>query len=127
MATNYFSLANFLGEGAFGQTYIATLDGENVVIKRLKRTSSENTLQEINYLGFVRHPNLVKVIGHCSDGFNRLLVSEFVSNKTLKYHLYGECFFIEIFIITSCISLTLYPLPYFRVSLPPQKSEPRKL
>ncbi|KAG8656366.1 proline-rich receptor-like protein kinase PERK1 isoform X1 [Manihot esculenta] len=88
MATNYFSNANLLGEGAFGQTYIATLDGENVVIKRLKRTSSENTLQEMNYLGFARHPNLVKVIGHCSDGSNRLLVLEFVPNNALTYHLY---------------------------------------
>ncbi|XP_021609148.1 proline-rich receptor-like protein kinase PERK3 [Manihot esculenta] len=76
MATNNFSVANLLGEDAFGQTYRATLDGEYVVIKLLRITSSENTLQEMNYLGFVRHPNLVKVIGHCSDRFNRLLVSE---------------------------------------------------
>ncbi|KAG8656352.1 hypothetical protein MANES_04G126425v8 [Manihot esculenta] len=88
MATNNFSVANLLGEDAFGQTYRATLDGEYVVIKLLRITSSENTLQEMNYLGFVRHPNLVKVIGHCSDRFNRLLVSEFVPNKNLTYHLY---------------------------------------
>uniref|UniRef100_A0A2C9W3D6 non-specific serine/threonine protein kinase n=1 Tax=Manihot esculenta TaxID=3983 RepID=A0A2C9W3D6_MANES len=78
--TGGFSRDYLLGEGGFGEVYEATLDGEKVAIKKLKI--------EMNYLGFARHPNLVKVIGHCSDGSNRLLVLEFVPNNALTYHLY---------------------------------------
>uniref|UniRef100_A0A2C9W1Y7 non-specific serine/threonine protein kinase n=1 Tax=Manihot esculenta TaxID=3983 RepID=A0A2C9W1Y7_MANES len=89
-ATEYFSNARLLGEGALGQVFKATLDGNDVVIKRLKRIRPENTLKEMKFLGLVRHPYLVKVIGYCSEGANRVLVSEFVPNRTLTYHLHGE-------------------------------------
>ncbi|XP_043811674.1 serine/threonine-protein kinase CDG1 isoform X3 [Manihot esculenta] len=89
-ATEFFSNAHLLGEGALGQVFKATLDGNDVVIKRLKRIRPENTLKEMKFLGVVRHPNLVKVIGYCSEGANRVLVSEFVPNRTLTYHLHGK-------------------------------------
>lgn len=43
---------------------------------------------EVNYLGQLHHPNLVKLIGYCSDGDNRLLVYEFMPKGSLENHLF---------------------------------------
>ncbi|XP_058010446.1 proline-rich receptor-like protein kinase PERK15 [Hevea brasiliensis] len=88
MATDFFSNNLLLGEGGFSQVFKGTLDGEVVAIKMLKR-KLENKLEEIEFLGFVRHRNIVKMIGYCSEGKNRFLVLEYVPNKTLAYHLHG--------------------------------------
>lgn len=52
-----------------------------------------NFLQtEVNYLGQLHHPNLVKLIGYCSDGDNRLLVYEFLPKGSLENHLFRSKF-----------------------------------
>jgi serine/threonine protein kinase len=43
---------------------------------------------EVNYLGQLHHPNLVKLIGYCTDGDNRLLVYEFMPKGSLENHLF---------------------------------------
>ena len=43
---------------------------------------------EVNYLGQLHHPNLVKLIGYCLDGDNRLLVYEFMPRGSLENHLF---------------------------------------
>ena len=43
---------------------------------------------EVNYLGQLHHPNLVKLIGYCLDGDNRLLVYEFMARGSLENHLF---------------------------------------
>ncbi|KAF2301246.1 hypothetical protein GH714_021340 [Hevea brasiliensis] len=87
-ATDYFSNNCLLGEGGFGQVFKATLDGEDVAIKKLKKIKLEDKLEEGEYLSCVNHPNIVKMIGHCTQGADRLLVLEFVPNNTLTYHLH---------------------------------------
>ncbi|MQL85949.1 hypothetical protein Taro_018463, partial [Colocasia esculenta] len=48
-------------------------------------------ITEVNFLGIVSHPNLVKLIGYCAEdderGIQRLLVYEFMPNKSLEDHL----------------------------------------
>ncbi|GER52434.1 protein kinase superfamily protein, partial [Striga asiatica] len=48
-------------------------------------------INEVNFLGVVKHPNLVKLIGYCADdderGIQRLLVYELMHNKSLEDHL----------------------------------------
>lgn len=48
-------------------------------------------INEVNFLGVVKHPNLVKLVGYCADdderGIQRLLVYELMSNKSLEDHL----------------------------------------
>ncbi|KAF2301235.1 hypothetical protein GH714_021059 [Hevea brasiliensis] len=87
-ATDYFSNNCLLGEGGFGQVFKAILDGEVVAIKKLKKIKLEDKLEEGEYLSCVKHPNIVKMIGHCTQGADRLLVLEFVPNNTLTYHLH---------------------------------------
>ncbi|GER41436.1 protein kinase superfamily protein [Striga asiatica] len=43
---------------------------------------------EVNYLGQLHHPNLVKLIGYCLEGDNRLLVYEFMPKGSLENHLF---------------------------------------
>lgn len=48
-------------------------------------------INEVNFLGVVKHPNLVKLVGYCADdderGIQRLLVYELMCNKSLEDHL----------------------------------------
>ncbi|XP_058004946.1 putative proline-rich receptor-like protein kinase PERK6 isoform X2 [Hevea brasiliensis] len=97
MATDHFSNNEFLGEGAFGQVYRGTLDGKVVAIKKLKIIQDheqpenlQNQLEEIDVLSIVRHQNVVKLVGYCNEGRNRLLVLEYVPNRSLKFHLHGK-------------------------------------
>ena len=47
---------------------------------------------EVNYLGKFHHPNLVKLIGYCLEGENRLLVYEFMPRGSLENHLFRSKF-----------------------------------
>lgn len=51
-------------------------------------------LAEVQFLGVLEHPNLVRLIGYCAvdseEGKHRLLVYEFMPNKTLDDHLFSR-------------------------------------
>ena len=51
-------------------------------------------LTEVNVLGIVDHPNLVKLVGYCAEdderGIQRLLVYEFMHNQSVENHLYSK-------------------------------------
>lgn len=47
---------------------------------------------EINYLGQLRHPNLVKLIGYCLEDDHRLLVYEFMPKGSMENHLFRSKF-----------------------------------
>lgn len=53
-------------------------------------------MAEVQFLGVVHHPNLVKLIGYCAvdgeRGIQRLLVYEFMQNKSLEDHLFPRAF-----------------------------------
>lgn len=46
---------------------------------------------EVNVLGIVEHPNLVKLIGYCAEdderGIQRLLVYEYMPNRSVQDHI----------------------------------------
>ncbi|XP_043817387.1 putative proline-rich receptor-like protein kinase PERK6 [Manihot esculenta] len=103
-ATEHFSNNKFLGEGAFGQVFKANLDGKEVAIKKLKMVlmdtevdhsdeqpkNLEKLLEELDVLRIVNHPNVVKMVGYCNEQKNKLLVLEYVANKSLRFHLNGK-------------------------------------
>lgn len=43
---------------------------------------------EVNYLGQLSHPNLVKLIGYCCEDEHRLLVYEYMACGSLEKHLF---------------------------------------
>ncbi|XP_051146290.1 probable serine/threonine-protein kinase PBL3 isoform X2 [Andrographis paniculata] len=101
-ATRNFRPDSLLGEGGFGYVFKGWIDestltaakpgsGLVIAVKKLKPEGFQGHkewLTEVNYLGQLHHPNLVKLIGYCSEGDNRLLVYEFMPKGSLENHLF---------------------------------------
>ncbi|KAM1756343.1 hypothetical protein ACFX11_005725 [Malus domestica] len=81
-----------LGEGGFGQVYKGTLsNGQEVAVKRLSRNSGQGTEEFKNEMVLVaklQHRNLVRVLGFCLEGEEKILVYEYVLNKSLDCFLF---------------------------------------
>ncbi|RDY03181.1 G-type lectin S-receptor-like serine/threonine-protein kinase, partial [Mucuna pruriens] len=93
-ATNNFSMANKLGEGGFGPVYKGTLlDGQEIAVKRLSRSSGQGLKEfknEVILCAKLQHRNLVKVLGCCIEGEERMLLYEYMPNKSLDSFLFGH-------------------------------------
>ncbi|XP_058071742.1 probable LRR receptor-like serine/threonine-protein kinase At1g56140 isoform X5 [Magnolia sinica] len=93
-AAGNFSLENKLGAGGFGAVYKGTLlDGRTVATKKLSVASHHGKSQfvtEIVTISAVQHRNLVKLYGCCIEGDERILVYEYLENKSLDHALYGD-------------------------------------
>ncbi|XP_011022401.1 PREDICTED: probable LRR receptor-like serine/threonine-protein kinase At1g56140 isoform X2 [Populus euphratica] len=93
-ATDDFSPSNMLGEGGFGAVYKGLLsDARAVVVKQLSVASNQGMSQfitEIATISAVQHCNLVKLYGCCIEGTRRLLVYEYLENKSLDKNLFGK-------------------------------------
>ncbi|KAL4304456.1 hypothetical protein GQ457_10G029400 [Hibiscus cannabinus] len=101
-ATRNFRPDTLLGEGGFGYVFKGWIDentlaatkpgsGMVVAVKKLKPEGFQGHkewLTEVDYLGQLHHPNLVKLIGYCVEGENRLLVYEFMPKGSLENHLF---------------------------------------
>ncbi|KAK4260300.1 hypothetical protein QN277_003439 [Acacia crassicarpa] len=102
-ATNGFNRMLKIGEGGFGSVYKGTIkppggrgDPIVVAIKKLNKhgfQGHKEWLAEVQFLGVVNHPNLVKLLGYCSvdgeRGTQRLLVYEYMANRSLEPHLFN--------------------------------------
>ncbi|MQM07566.1 hypothetical protein Taro_040406 [Colocasia esculenta] len=104
-ATRNFSRSLMIGEGGFGCVYRGTIKDHNdphtkleIAVKQLGRKGlqfyhqgQKEWLTEVNVLGIVEHPNLVKLVGYCAEdderGMQRLLVYEFMPNRSVEDHL----------------------------------------
>ncbi|KAF2587630.1 hypothetical protein F2Q70_00036459 [Brassica cretica] len=90
-ATNNFSLSNKLGQGGFGSVYKGKLqDGKEIAVKRLSSSSGqgkEEFMNEIVLISKLQHKNLVRILGCCIEGEERLLIYEFMLNKSLDTFL----------------------------------------
>ncbi|XVF34578.1 hypothetical protein REPUB_Repub18cG0070600 [Reevesia pubescens] len=94
-ATRNFSSSLQIGEGGFGTVYKAQLDsGQVVAIKRAKKEHFENLQtefsSEVELLAKIEHRNLVKLLGYVDKGNERLIITEYVPNGTLRDHLDGQ-------------------------------------
>ncbi|XWS49194.1 hypothetical protein CRYUN_Cryun13aG0143000 [Craigia yunnanensis] len=103
-ATHGFNRMLKIGEGGFGSVYKGTIRPLNgrgdpivVAIKKLNTQGLQGHKQwfaEVQFLGVVSHPNLVKLLGYCSvdgeRGIQRLLVYEFLPNRSLEDHLFNR-------------------------------------
>ncbi|CAA7023970.1 unnamed protein product [Microthlaspi erraticum] len=93
-ATNDFSLSNKLGQGGFGSVYKGKLeDGKEIAVKRLSSSSGqgkEEFMNEMVLISKLQHKNLVRILGCCIEGEERLLVYEFMVNKSLDTFLFDS-------------------------------------
>ncbi|XP_062155929.1 serine/threonine-protein kinase PCRK1-like isoform X2 [Alnus glutinosa] len=100
-ATKNFSRSLMLGEGGFGGVYRAVIKSTDdphkkidVAVKQLSRRGLQGHKEwvtEVNVLGVVEHPNLVKLLGYCAEdderGIQRLLIYEYMPNRSVQDHL----------------------------------------
>ncbi|KAM6551617.1 hypothetical protein CsatB_001425 [Cannabis sativa] len=93
-ATDDFNFSNKLGEGGFGHVHKGTLpDGKVVAVKQLSVESHHGKSQflaEIATISVVQHRNLVKLLGCCMEGDKRLLVYEYLKNRSLDLALFEK-------------------------------------
>ncbi|XP_016482838.2 uncharacterized protein LOC107803604 isoform X2 [Nicotiana tabacum] len=93
-ATEWFSNENFLSEGGFGSVYRGVLkNGLRVAVKQHNGMSLQGDKEfkcEVEVLSKARHPNLVMLLGSCSEGNQKLLVYEYVCNGSLDQFLSGD-------------------------------------
>ncbi|XP_030972479.1 G-type lectin S-receptor-like serine/threonine-protein kinase CES101 [Quercus lobata] len=91
-ATNNFTSTSKLGEGGFGSVYRGQLpDGQEVAIKRLSRKSGQGFLEfknEAILIAKLQHTNLVRLVGCCIHKEERMLIYEYMPNKSLDFFLF---------------------------------------
>nr|XP_016468667.1 PREDICTED: G-type lectin S-receptor-like serine/threonine-protein kinase At4g27290 isoform X2 [Nicotiana tabacum] len=93
-ATNNFSFENKIGEGGFGQVHKGVLEGgQEVAVKRLSETSKQGLHEfknEVNCIAKLQHRNLVKLLGCCIQAEEKMLVYEYLPNKSLDLYIFDE-------------------------------------
>ncbi|KAI3896237.1 hypothetical protein MKW92_004356 [Papaver armeniacum] len=91
-ATKNFKITHLIGEGGFGKVYKGCIEtGEIVAVKQLAKNSlqgNQEFIVEVLMLSLLHHPNLVNLIGYCTDGDQRLLVYEYMAMGSLQDHLF---------------------------------------
>ncbi|XP_041023456.1 putative receptor-like protein kinase At4g00960 isoform X4 [Juglans microcarpa x Juglans regia] len=92
VATDNFSAANELGKGGFGIVYKGELpNGQEIAVKRLSKASQQGDPEfknEVELVATLQHRNLVRLLGFCLEGKERLLVYEFVPNASLEKFIF---------------------------------------
>ncbi|CAL5397490.1 unnamed protein product [Camellia sinensis] len=91
-ATDNFSDSNKLGQGGFGPVYKGKLpNGQEIAVKRLSKNSGQGEVEfknEVLLVAKLQHRNLVRTLGFCMEGTERLLMYEFMPNGSLDHFLF---------------------------------------
>ncbi|KAL6314139.1 hypothetical protein AAG906_011880 [Vitis piasezkii] len=91
-ATEHFSTENKLGQGGFGPVYKGELfNGQEIAVKRLSRRSGqglEELKNETVLLAELQHRNLVRLLGCCIEQGEKILIYEYMPNKSLDSFLF---------------------------------------
>ncbi|KAH6821084.1 S-locus lectin protein kinase family protein [Perilla frutescens var. hirtella] len=94
IATNNFSQANRLGKGGFGPVYKGQLaNGREIAVKMLYSASGQGMqefMNEVMLISKLQHKNLVKLLGSCVDVKERMLIYEYMPNKSLDFFLFDS-------------------------------------
>ncbi|KAF5757475.1 putative protein kinase RLK-Pelle-CrRLK1L-1 family [Helianthus annuus] len=94
-ATENFDESLVIGIGGFGKVYKGNLTiGASLVVvavKRLDSMSNQGVAEfwaEVEMLSMLRHCNIVSLIGYCNHEQEKILVYEYMPNRTLNDHLH---------------------------------------
>ncbi|KAJ3670470.1 hypothetical protein LUZ60_010794 [Juncus effusus] len=93
-ATSHFALENKIGQGGFGPVYKGVLpDGLEIAVKRLSSNSAQGLGEfktEIQLIAKLQHRNLVRLVGWSIHGEEKLLVYEFMPNRSLDFFIFDK-------------------------------------
>uniref|UniRef100_A0A0D9XVB8 Uncharacterized protein n=1 Tax=Leersia perrieri TaxID=77586 RepID=A0A0D9XVB8_9ORYZ len=101
-ATSNFSEENKLGQGGFGPVYKVRgekktqgrfPDGVEIAVKRLASHSGQGLTEfknEIQLIAKLQHTNLVRLLGCCYQGQEKILIYEYLPNKSLDFFIFDE-------------------------------------
>ncbi|XP_071934961.1 G-type lectin S-receptor-like serine/threonine-protein kinase At4g27290 isoform X1 [Coffea arabica] len=93
-ATNQFSFANKIGEGGFGPVYQGILStGQQIAVKKDSKDSGqgiEEFKNEVILIAKLQHRNLVRLLGCCIHGDERMLVYEYMPNRSLDLFIFNQ-------------------------------------
>ncbi|URD83284.1 LysM domain [Musa troglodytarum] len=87
-ATASFHDSRKIGEGGYGSVYLGILGTQEVAIKKMKSSKSEEFFAELNVLCKVHHRNVVELIGYAAGDDHLYLVYEYLHNGSLSDHLH---------------------------------------
>ncbi|XP_078182015.1 G-type lectin S-receptor-like serine/threonine-protein kinase At4g27290 isoform X1 [Carex rostrata] len=93
-ATSNFSEENKLGEGGFGPVYKGCFrEGQEIAVKRLASTSGQGMVEfknEILLIARLQHRNLVRLLGCCIREEDKMLIYEYMPNKSLDFFIFDQ-------------------------------------
>ncbi|KAL1119017.1 hypothetical protein V6Z11_D01G075100 [Gossypium hirsutum] len=93
-ATDSFSFNNKLGQGGFGPVYKGTLgNGQEIAVKRLSKSSGQGLHEfknEVKLIAKLQHRNLVRLLGCCIHEDERMLVYEYMPNRSLDSFIFDQ-------------------------------------
>ncbi|XP_042509654.1 G-type lectin S-receptor-like serine/threonine-protein kinase At4g27290 isoform X2 [Macadamia integrifolia] len=93
-ATSNFTESNKLGQGGYGPVYKGNLPGgQGIAVKRLDKASQqglEEFKNEVMLIAKLQHRNLVKLLGYCVHGDDKMLIYEYMPNKSLDSFLFDQ-------------------------------------
>ncbi|KAJ0521972.1 putative protein kinase RLK-Pelle-DLSV family [Helianthus annuus] len=93
-ATNDFSEENRLGQGGFGPVYKGMLPGgKEIAVKRLSSLSGQGLQEfknEVTLIAKLQHRNLVRLLGYCIRGEEKMLLYEYMPNRSLDLFIFDQ-------------------------------------
>ncbi|KAE8811334.1 putative serine/threonine-protein kinase receptor [Hordeum vulgare] len=93
--TGNFSTSNIIGQGGFSIVYKGQLpEGRTIAVKRLKQTAltakgKNDFAREVEVMVGLRHGSLVRLLAYCDEGKERILLYEYMQNKSLNIYIFG--------------------------------------
>ncbi|CAN4124928.1 unnamed protein product [Withania somnifera] len=94
VATDDFSEQNKLGQGGFGPVYKGTFPGgREIAVKRLSTHSGQGINEfknEVMLIARLQHRNLVRLMGYCFQSSEKILLYEYMANKSLDTFIFDR-------------------------------------